>query len=281
MSARRGCCLVTILRAYLDDSRNGPWVTIGGCLAFLDAWERFEPLWQQHLDAFGVPWLHMKQFNNPDPAAKPYGHLKGDNQSRSVEFMAASEAIINEHSHQHPGCSVRVPDLEAFNAKYGLQLDPYSLAIYGCIIRMRRLHTDPIQLVIDRFDKAQSRTERALGYAASDCGENLMARDFTTTHLGGAESFRTILPMQAADFVAYETCKYRSERTDMILSPEIRENPDLMSLAIRKWEDKNKPRDRKSFQALRDGAAFRVRHFTWETYDLEQLRERHPNGWGA
>lgn len=276
-----GDSLVVALKAYLDDSRNGPWVTIGGCLGFLDSWERFERLWKLHLDAFEVPWLHMKKFNNPDPLAKPFGHLQGANKARGIEFIVASKDIIADHPHSFPACSVRLEDLDAFNKKYGLKLDPYSLAIYGCLIRMRRLHTDPIQVVLDRFDKAPSRMAAALEYAATDRGENLRAREFITTHLNDDETFRNVYPMQAADFVAYETCKYRAERQDLRLSPEVRENPDLMFLAIKKWEDKHGPRDRKGFAALRDAAAFRVRHFTWEMHDLEQLRERHPNGWGS
>lgn len=273
--------MVVTLKAYLDDSRNDTWVTVGGCLGHLDAWERFEGVWPPHLAEFQVPWLHMKDFNNPNPDAQPYGHLKGERAARGIEFMSASRTIITDHAHLFPACSVRLDDLEAFNAKHKLKLDPYSLAIYGCLILMRKLHSDPIQLIIDRFDKAPSRTDTALEYAATDLGR-LKADEFIQTHLRGAESFRNVLPLQAADFVAYETCKYRAERKALRLSAETRDDPELMYLAITQFEKRQKPRDRKSFQTLREDAAFRVRHFTWETYDFEYImRHRQPSGWGA
>ena len=50
-------CLMAILRAYFDDSKDDRILTIAGYLSDLESWGRFDRAWKAVLDKFGVPYL--------------------------------------------------------------------------------------------------------------------------------------------------------------------------------------------------------------------------------
>ena len=277
--------IVAILKAYLDDSgdSDGPsetFLTIGGYLGDLDGWQYFEAKWGELLSKYEIPWLHMKEFKKENAT---FAHLKAD-PVREGEFMAAAAQIIRESARGHVATTVLLDDFRAFNAAQGLDLDPYALAIYGCLFQLRSYHpNDEIEIIIDTFDKSLSRTAKALEYAKSDTQDGLRPDLFIPVPLQKEDSWRTVLPLQAADLMAWETRKYRRERSHLRPPMEIRGNRQAMHEWISAWEaeQEKKPRDRASFQALRQGIIFRPLHIVVDTYELNAVIVRHPNGWGA
>jgi hypothetical protein len=266
----------------LDDSGDGDsphekMLTIGGWLATEDGWAAFEPAWRAILDRFKVPYLHMKEFG--DPKSEIYGHLKG--KPEEGEFLGALVEVIEEHTLNCPAASVPLDDLRAFNLKFGFKLDPYSVAIYACIVQLRSfVGPQSIDLVFDKFDRALSRAEKGLAYAKHDV-LNLYTELFSTSVPGRNESWRDIQPLQAADFLAWEVRKFRYERRGWVIPDDIVNDRLALHIAALNWSDANKIRDRKSFKALRQPFLNSHRHLAMDRHRLKDMLDRHPNGWGA
>lgn len=275
---------MAVLKAYLDDSGDGDapsetFLTIGGYLADLDGWQYFERKWKALLDEYEIPWLHMKEFKKENAT---FAHLKAD-PAREGLFMGAAAQIIHESVRGHIATTVILEDFRAFNAKHGLNLDPYAFAIYGCLFQLRSFHpNDEIQIILDSFDRSTSRLFEALAYAKSDTLEAIRADLFIPMPMQKDESWRTVLPLQAADFIAWETRKYRRERAHLKPPLEVRGDRNAMHEWILAWEreQEKKPRDRASFKSLRQPIIYRPLHIVVDTYNLEAVLPRHPNGWG-
>jgi hypothetical protein len=277
---------VVLLKAYLDDSGDADsatetHLTIGGYLADEHGWEYFEPRWATLLKEAGVPYLHMKEFG--DVNSPIYGHLKADIVKEKA-FMVGVISLIKESARGSVATTVVLDEFRAFNEKHSLSLDPYAFAIYGCLFQLRSYHpNDEIDLVFDSFDHSASRAAKALQYFKSDNLEGLKPTLFTPIPLQKSESWREILPLQAADLIAWEVRKYRRERDGLKPPLDIREDREAMHRFIQAWEEEqeHKPRDRFSFQSLRQGMIFRPLHIMADTHALNTALGRHPNGWGA
>ena len=276
--------IVAILKAYLDDSGDADgasetFLTIGGYLGDLDGWQHFETQWAALLTKYEIPWLHMKEFKKENAT---FANLKSD-PVREGEFMAAAAKIIRDSVRGHVATTILLDDFRAFNTTHGLRLDPYSFAIYGCLFQLRSFHpNDEIEIILDGFDRSYSRMGKALEYAKSDTLEALLPNLFIPVPIPEGETWRTVLPLQAADLMAWETRKYRRDRAHLKPPPEIRGDRQAMHDWILAWEieQEKKPRDRASFQALRQGIIFRPLHIMVDTYAINDVQKRHPNGWG-
>jgi hypothetical protein len=277
--------LMVGLRAYLDDSGDGDspdetHLTIGGFLAEHDGWRHFEPRWKALLDDCGLPYLHMKEFG--DPQSPIYGHIKSD-PAKEMAFMQRVISLIKESARGSMAATVDLNDLHAFNKAHRLQIDPYALAVYGCLFQLRSYHpNDEIEIVVDSFDNSVSRVAKALAYAKSDSQDRLRSDLFIPIPLQKEKTWREISPLQAADLIAWEMRKYRRERAALRPPPEIRSDDEAVNRWVQAWEEQQekKPRDRMSFQSLRQGMIFRPLHSVVDAHVLEILLTRHPNGWG-
>src|SRR6185369_16743095 len=151
--------------------------TIAGFVAPLDQWALFEADWRRLLDEYGIPYLHMKEFGNPQSLI--YRDIKAD-PARERQFIADVTQTIHRTVTGDIGCTVLLDDLRAFNAKHGLNLDPYALAIYVCLLKLRCYYqTQEIDIVADRFDRSMSRIETGLNYGRSDRSNPVLADLFT------------------------------------------------------------------------------------------------------
>jgi hypothetical protein len=279
--------VVAILKAYLDDSGDADsaretHLTIGGYVSDEEGWRWFEPQWQALLDDAGVPYLHMAEFG--DPKSPIYGHLKADSEKERL-FMEAVTEIIKDAARGSIATTVVLDDFREFNKAHGLRLDPYAFAVYGCMFQLRSYYPDsPIDIIFDKFDNSISRVAKAFDYARTDdiC-DRIKPNMFTPIPLQEEESWRDILPLQAADLMAWEVRKYRRERASLRPPFELRDDREAIAQWISAWEStlERKPRDRLSFQSLRRGMIFRPLHVVVDQYSLEDVLARHPNGWGA
>lgn len=150
---------MVLLRAYLDDSgsptqQGNDTLVIGGYVSDVGGWRYFEELWKAALDRAEVPYFHMKEFGNPNGL---YNHLK-DGAEKEKEFIGSLVDAILSSIHFTPISAIKLSELAKFNATHGLKLDPYALAIYGCLVKLRREYRgEEIEIVFDRFDKSVSR----------------------------------------------------------------------------------------------------------------------------
>jgi hypothetical protein len=154
---------------YFDDSRtDGRVCTVAGLVGNKAQWEQFESAWTPLLERHGVPWLHMKEM------ADPNGHFKKwlppqDHRAELKAFFSDVARTINDCRFGAFGATVRLQDLERFNSEKGLKLDPYALAVYGCMVHIKQGHpTEIVNLIFDRIEKVDSRLKKAQQYAEAD-----------------------------------------------------------------------------------------------------------------
>ena len=207
----RGKSIMVILKGYLDDSGDEidpkrRVCAIAGFVATDDNWKRFEDGWPQILAEFGVPFLHMREFGNPTDD-NMYRNLKKD-AGRMVEFFKAINTFIQGCELRGFGSSVIVADLERFNSENGLGISAYSFALFGAMVEFFRIFPDVhAEMVIDHFSKVETHIEAAKSYIRNDnyCPANRdKLKKTLMIPLEEAFTFREILPIQAADFLAWE-----------------------------------------------------------------------------
>lgn len=224
--------------------------------------------------------MHMREFGNPN--SRIYWQLKND-QERERAFMARLVEIMLATTQFCSATTVSLADLRAFNSKYGLNLDPYALGIYCCLVQIHNAFPGQrVEIVIDSFDKSFMRSELAWKYSESDVFEGERVKRFIPIPLQEKDSWRTILPLQAADICAWEIRKFRHDRRGWSISDSVRADRELMKAHYREWDAEHKPRKRGSFMAMLVGKLFQTgTHIVLDRQNLEDLQERHPNGWGG
>jgi hypothetical protein len=113
------------------------------------------------------------------------------------------------------GSLVRLRDLEKFNRENGLSLDPFALAVYACIIQIKRRYFGPIiNLFFDRFDQARSRIDKGLEYAKTDCTHPGVTELIQPIPIQAGLTYRQVRPIQAADFLVWEIRKHNFEQSE-------------------------------------------------------------------
>lgn len=214
-----------------------------------------------------------------------YKHIKADQRKERAFFSALAE-VIKDHVTFCTQATVLLDDLKRFNRKHHLNLSAPGLAIYGCLMGLQtQFRGRSIEVIFDKLERAHSLIQLGIDYAESDDHEPLNQRLIVATHVREEESWRTILPLQAADFVAWEMRKICVDLIPWMSKlrfEHVRGGTALSS--FNDWvvrftnENGRQPRDRKSFKALRQGRA-RPEGFIFNYAALERLKYRHPYGW--
>jgi hypothetical protein len=276
------------MRVYVDDSGDEPdpqhtVVALAAYMAELDQWKKFEGEWSEVLGDNQVPYLHMKEWW--DEKKPIYQHLKAS-PAKAASFFGDLAGVIKRHINFCATATVRLADLRRFNAESNSQIEAYPLGLYGCIIELRQQvrHKD-ISIVIDRISKPHRAIDLAETYAKTDSYEDLKMGAISIVPLKETESFKTVLPIQASDFMAWELRKASAERvTWQIKEEDVKTQGDLYH-AHKAWRKKRteeigkEPYDnRKSAWALY--RACEQKGALWD-YDLITAADkiRHKNGW--
>jgi hypothetical protein len=273
-----------MVRGYFDNSgdENDPQhnvLTLGGYLADEARWERFEKAWKANLEEFGLPYLHMKEFAHNLP---PFGRFKNDEPERR-RFIGNCASIIGAIHPQGICHSIRLADVRRFNVEYGHNIDAFSFCLYTAIVDIHEAHgaTNRILLSIDRIEKPHSKIHKAQEYSRTDSYYKDPASTVDIAPLKGNESFVNIIPMQAADFLAWEARK-SAENIDewyRIRKASLPPAEWLNDLARWNIEKHGVPfKERVSFLALQDRAPSEGFALDYDT--LVSANKYHPNGWG-
>jgi hypothetical protein len=282
--------LMAVLKAYFDDStafdsaQKPQLLTVGGYLSDVDSWGRFEVDWRNTLAWANVPYLHMKEFWDNDGI---YKHIKDDPQKEELFFRRLVRPI-KDHTKFCTQTTILLEDLTRFNLDNGLNLSAPALGVYGCLLALQfQFPNGEIEAIFDKFEQAGSVLEKAKAYLHSDVSAQPepgnKANPFLSIHpLERADSWRTILPMQAADWLSWEMRKTCIDTQPWIaqkgMNPSIDWVRDFHKWASNFSEEKGRPfRNRKSFIALRE--ANMPQGHIWNYEQLGIVKERHPHGW--
>jgi hypothetical protein len=168
-----------------------------------------------------------------------------------------------------------------------MRLSAYALALYGCLMYLRlEARDDDLTVIIDKTTKAQNQANLAEAYAKSDTYVDLKTDSITVIPLKKDDSFKTVIPIQAVDWLAWEVRKNSTERLTWKPSEDDRKTIVGVYRSYEKWkpdfekEHGRAPRDRKSAWALYK--AKEPRGIIWDYQTILGAHvNRHKNGWGA
>jgi hypothetical protein len=216
-----GTWLMGILKGYLDDSGgvkdpNHDAFAFAGYLASGDTWTAFEADWQEMLTKNEVPYLHLSEF------ADVFSPLNRLERWRKEYLLKTATEVIAAHELYGIGAVVRLQDLSRFNTEKSRDVDARALALYSCLFEIYRKYLGAgAEIWIDRISKPAEVIDTAVAYAQSYCSDDA-SQNLTINALSSGQSFRNVLPMQAADFAVYEAWKFngsgprRSTHTELM-----------------------------------------------------------------
>jgi hypothetical protein len=267
-----------VIKGYIDDSRSHAEVAwaLGGFVGFVHQWEDFEESWKLLLDTHDIPYLHMREFQDPNGVYAKWWPAKEHYAELAALFADVAKAIGRSRIEPFGGMT-RLRDLERFNAENGLSLEPYPLAAYGSLIALWNRHErEPIEVVFDHVEKVHAKLAQAKEYADTD---RYYAGDLDNIQmipLNKSLGAKEIYPLQAADFFAWEWRKLHEERDEWWRREDKPEDLDARWADFEQWMEREKPRTRKSLMELVERTSFLG--FIW---DYDKLREANKTRGGV
>ena len=209
--------IVAVIAAtgYFDDSRtDGQVFTVAGFVGASPQWDRFGVEWPPMLARHGVPYFHVTEMADPNGPFKKWLPPQ-EHESEVMEFFCDITRTIQECQFRAFGTTVRIQDLQRFNSENGLELESYSLAVYGCMVHIKKAYpTDIVNLFFDRIEKVKSRLDKAEEYAVADPYFTSVANFIQPIPLQKGLTFRNVPPIQAADFLAWEARKHHVQQNE-------------------------------------------------------------------
>lgn len=215
-----------MMKAYFDESENPGILTISGYIGHYGYWPRFEREWKNALGEFGLTAFHMVDFAHSNGE---FERLKGREDERQKILARLMKIIYREPPRFFAfGSSV---DLMAFRAlpdemRKQVGDDPYWLLfqtsigiavtwLLGFLREQPALLNERIAFIFDR--RASEGLARQLYNKLKDVvyPENI-------AKLCGMLAFdddEIVVPLQAADILAYEMAKYLQDMVKGIEKP--------------------------------------------------------------
>ena len=257
--------------------------TIGGYVGGLLHWKAFEALWPLVLATHEVPYFHMREMADPRGVFSKW-HPPEDHEGERAQFFGDLAKVISQSGLIGFNCLVRLKDLARFNSEKGLSLQPYSLAVYGCMVPVGQDYLGkPTELIFDHVEKVESKLAKARDYANSDKhhGPDGVFDSLVTVGLPKNLNSRQIPGLQAADFWAWE---YRKNHLNFNEWWSLEDRPQRWG--DEQWEHMNpwvtdkfgsfEEATRKSLQGL-----LRRSQFKCMIWHYQELCEAHEAGGGA
>jgi hypothetical protein len=190
---------------YFDASRNNPVTVevVSGWVAMVGGWERFETDWRILLAQYEIPYFHMKEFAH---STGPFKTWKGQENKRA-NFLRKAVDVIGSNVLCGAACIVEHDSFEKVKKNYpltDLAGVPYSLAGRDCVAHINtwlgKTERDlPVLYFFEDGDQGKGELMRIM---KRDCLPSPTFRPSVDT-----DADKGLLPLQAADFAAYEILK--------------------------------------------------------------------------
>jgi hypothetical protein len=205
---------MAVFKGYFDDSQTtGETWALAGYVGADHRWEAFEAGWQAALDKHEVPYFHMKEMGKPNGEFKKW-HPPQDHEPERAAFFSDLTGVIKRCKLEAFASIVRIGDLARFNSEFGLSLEPYPLAAFGCMVVLTNAYgRETMELWFDHVEKVEDKLAKAAVIADSD---RLYAGDFDNMNRTGMAkgTAKKVRAMQAADFAVWELRKHHLQLAD-------------------------------------------------------------------
>lgn len=197
-----------MLKSYFDETGDysDPRIRVigmGGCIASESQWVAFEREWEDNLIRFGADDVHMKELW-PLSESSQYKRNGWDNKRRD-RFLEICLSIMDKHVAAYIGAVLPVSEWDALHEsqKALLSNDPYFACFQDCLYwtltRAKEGGIDEkVELFFDRKPKGSGRA----GAYYDACCEQWETEDRLKSITFANR--KDVLPLQAADLVAYE-----------------------------------------------------------------------------
>lgn len=224
-----GDWVMVVLKGYFDDSgdeedRQHKACSLSGYIGTFDNWNRFEKNWQQILDDFDVPYLHMKEFAHFRGPFKKYK----ENAIERKNLLISLITVIRESNLYGISSSIRRKGIRKFNDERNINIEAYPFNLYWNMMQIcHKWNKTPIQITLDKTNNVNNKIGKARNYAKTDllfpnCDEYII-----TLPLNHKFSFREILPLQAADLFAWE-CRKDATTKEIWIDEKNKTEDDLI-----------------------------------------------------
>lgn len=226
---------------YFDASggKDAEITSVAGWMATIGEWEHFETDWRILLAKYDLPYFHMKEFAH---STGPFKDWKGEDNKRQ-NFMRLAVDVIRSRVHWGVACGVEHDVFKKVNAEYRLAEavgNEYSFAARDCMAQankwVRKVQTGiQVNYVFDEGDRGAGRlvdiVQRHNLAIPNDDRRQLSIPIFKPSRDKGER--KGLVPLQAADFAAYEYLKaYRIGE----FAPLYRHRKSMLALAkIPSW----------------------------------------------
>jgi len=235
-----GRLILVLLRGYFDDSKGegeDAYLSLAGYIAPVATWNAFESKWQEALKRAGLPWLHLKEFASPTGIYANW--YNGQREHEKIACFQSLIKVIHECQLSPIGAIIRIKDVERFNQEFRLILDSYTLALYFCLLELSLIYpSEELELILDRVPSGHSKIALAKQYINSDqyypAARTTMSR-WNIAPLPKPQTFRNTPPIQAADFVAWETRKSATRRDEWFTTVKPHLPPDEWLMSLFMW----------------------------------------------
>ncbi|MGD0942467.1 MAG: hypothetical protein ABR905_22465, partial [Terracidiphilus sp.] len=218
--------LFAMFTSYFDCARTGQGggsIAVCGWLSTGERWLEFDEEWRRVLDSFGVSHFHMKEFAH---FHGPYSSgWEGDGPKRAA-FLQSLVGAISHHAMAGFACLIESSDFHEVDQEYQVRDyygNEYALCGRVCVAKvnlwLRAHQLDPAaEYVFDDGDIGRGRLTWLMesgGYPAP------IFRPSTDRKAKDGTPVRGLLPLQAADFAAYELRKGWDDFGDATVIEEV------------------------------------------------------------
>ncbi len=200
--------LIAMINLYCDESHDNTTYALAGWIADSSSWDWLDPVWKAMLKQHNAPAFHAAEIVGRDTITD--SRFKGWTFEQEVALFSHATDILTE-SEKLPdlcsiGCSVAVPDKSNIESQ-----DVLWFLLFGRLLAMLvEFDRGGISLMFDEKPELRGIVDRFY-YQAKE----LIDKAHPGKLANCALSFRsdeTTMPLQAADFFAYEWRKRISDR---------------------------------------------------------------------
>lgn len=200
-----------MISAYFDDSATdeGKKVTaVGGYLATMYQWEKFVPKWNALLEKYDIKEMHRSDLETWNGE---FTKDRGWNPTRRTELVKKAQAIIKKYTYVAIGSAVINKDFEEIIPELVRDFHggAYGWCAHECIHQAAKWceskkHKTPIDWVFERGTLGSSQIQ----FFFEKCYEiPELQKLFLLKADGWTFKSKALIPLQAADVVAYEVYK--------------------------------------------------------------------------
>lgn len=230
---------MVVLKGYFDDSgdekdRQHKACSLSGYIGTVDDWNKFEENWKKTLDDFDVPYLHMKEFAH---FRGPFDKYK-ENKAERKKLLISLISVIRESHLYGISSAIRLKGLNKFIDEKNIYIEAYPFNLYWSMMQICHKWNDtPIQIKLDKTNNARYKINKARNYARTDLYFPNCDKQIEISLLESCLTFREVLPMQAADLLAWE-CRKDATTKDNWVENKNKTEDDLIRFRYHRTYEK-------------------------------------------